>query len=185
MVSGGGDIRRRLARIEDSRVRRPDATGRWSLTAGTAGWLLLITFMGALRWWPAEEGVGLHWSVRALVFGLITTLGVSGSMILTNLRSRQGRRPAGAWDEGITGVCRQTVADCVGRIEREWEDVQFIFGSTGRAFEPILLLVLILATTVGLWFAAVPPGGLPHEPAEASRHTVTVTRSTIDDLRRP
>jgi hypothetical protein len=80
--------------------------------------------------------------------------------------------------DGLAGRSRLTIADCVQRIEREWQQLHAIMSITARQFEPVFLMLIVIAATISFWLIAGQSGG--HD-----LRTLSVQERLLDDLRRP
>lgn len=151
MVAGSlRRTRRRIARLQHD--DRPETVPPLAATCGVTLTMWLLALLASVQWdnnvWTLAPAPLVAGSLAAVSAGL--TLGV---YILAG-RGRQPRLTPPV--DGLAGRSRQTIAECVCRLAREWEEIQLIARVTARRLEPILWVGIIAAATIGMWLVVGP-----------------------------
>jgi hypothetical protein len=165
MVQSRARARERAGRSLARGVYRPGVIGRRALTTAVVGWLMLLTLLGCLQFSEPRSStrpVVLNRAAGATGAGLA---GVTGAVLLTAAERGRRRKPGETAVEraqgDAPGAYRQTVAVCVRRIEREWEDVQLALGVVMRVLVPLLFVLMMIAILVVLGERLAEPEPFP------------------------
>ena len=148
------DMRLRIRDLQNH--ERSESLAPWASLVAVVGWMLLLAVVAAVNVAPAEghATAGLVFHMRPMLVGLTATILAGGALgigiLLSRCRSTQLTPPI----DGIAGRSRQTLVECVQRIEREWQSVRASIWGTARRLELVLFMVFVLAATVSLWWVA-------------------------------
>lgn len=156
MGTGPRGLRARIRDLQN--YEWPESLPPWPTVAATVGWMLLLAAIAGLTAGPSGDGYGpavRFWSMLMGAAGAFTAGGVLAGVILIG-RSRRARLAPPI--DGLAGRSRQTIAECVRRVEREWQDLQAAIGGTARRLEPLFFVLMVIAATLSFWWMATPPG---------------------------
>jgi beta-lactamase regulating signal transducer with metallopeptidase domain len=145
------------ARIRDlQNYEWPESLPPWPTVAATVGWMLLLAVVAGVTVEPTAGGYGPAVRLWSMLMGAAGAFTAGGILAVFILIARSRRACLTPPIDGLAGRSRQTLADCVLRLEREWQDIQTAIGGTARRLEPLLLVLIVMAATVGFWWMAAP-----------------------------
>jgi beta-lactamase regulating signal transducer with metallopeptidase domain len=151
--TGYRGVRKRIKDLQN--YERPESLDPWPTLMAAVIWMLLLAVVAAVGVAPAGGAAFspvIH--IRAMLMGAAGALAAGSVLAMVILVARNRGAQLTPPIDGIAGRSRQTVVECVQRIEREWQSLRIIISGTAQGLEPVLFMVFVLAATVGLWWIA-------------------------------
>jgi hypothetical protein len=150
--TGPCGIRARITDLQN--YQRAESLQPWPTVAATVVWMLLLALLAAIGYEPTASSHGLMIHILPMLMGAAGALSAGAALALVILIARARRARLTPPVDGVAGRSRQTLADCVQRLEREWQDLQSVISATARRFEPLVLMLIVVVATVGFWLMA-------------------------------
>ncbi|MBI4578413.1 MAG: M56 family metallopeptidase [Planctomycetes bacterium] len=164
--TGLAGLRRRLAILREDAP--PESLGAWPTTLAVATALLMLAVVASIDWPPTASASQTIVRARPLLMGTTAAITATVGLAAIIAGTRVARPRLVPPVDGLAARSRQTITECVERVAEEWQELQAIVSLTARRLEPILLVLLILAATIGAWIMVSPaePGPAGHLPPE-------------------
>lgn len=153
-ATGGRGLPARIRELQN--YERPESLQAWPTVAATVLWMLLLAALAAVTLEPLGDGAALGLRTRAMLMGGAGAFAAGGVLVGLILLGKGRHARLTPPIDGLAGRSRQTLAECVQRLDREWRDLQAAIAGTFRRLEPLLLMLMVVAATVGFWFMASP-----------------------------
>lgn len=154
ICTGQRGLRARIRGLQHS--ERPESLQPWPTVAATVAWMLLLAGLASVALEPSQAAYAPVFHTRAMLMGAAGTL-AAGALLVGLILVGRGRQARLAPPiDGLAGRSRQTVAECVQRLEREWRELQAAISGTYRRLEPLVLMLIVVAATVSFWLMAGP-----------------------------
>lgn len=162
--SGSRGIRARITDLQN--YERPESLQPWPTVAASVVWMLLLAGLAAIGCEEVGDGYGLIVHLRPMLMGTAGALSAGAVLVGVILIGRTRRARLTPPVDGLAGRSRQTLADAVQRLEREWQEVQSVLSAGAKRFEPLVLMLFVVVATLSFWWMAGSgdSGGLPAVP---------------------
>lgn len=169
--TGPAGMRARIIDLQQD--HRPESLQPWPTVAAAVVWMLVLAAMAS--WNIEATGSTGVFTIAAwpMLMGAAGALIAGAVLAFIQLTVRARRTRMSPPIDGMAARSRQTLVDCVHRLEKEWQQFQSTLGGTARRLEPVFLVLVVMIATMGLWLMASSTGGGSPFPAgvpEASLH---------------
>lgn len=146
---GRSTTHRRIATFQND--DRPRSLSLRATALALFVWMIALSCLAGIEWPHNDWRNGPLLRVEASFVSLSLALALWSGLTIAAIVIRARRPRLALLTDGLAGQSRQTIADCIRWLTREWEDVRPILSLTARRLEPVLVIVLLIAATMMMW----------------------------------